>query len=110
MTPDQGRTQFVQLCEVLLDARALVTNFQAVHNLLYIATSFLVLFPGDCLNSIMSGNPIDRRMSINDVNLPSDLVKKQSIAALKELLQQDEATFFEYFEGLNLADVRELDT
>ena len=38
----------------------------------------------------------DRRFSINDIELPSNL---------KELNKQDDATFFQYFEGLQLEDV-----
>lgn len=46
-----------------------------------------------------------RRFSINDVVLPPNLMKGLSMATLKDLNKQDEATFYQYFEGLNLEDV-----
>ena len=50
----------------------------------------------------------NRRMSINDVMLPPNLVKGLSVQVLKELQKQSDATFFEYFEGLNLEEVSNL--
>ena len=50
----------------------------------------------------------NRRMSINDVMLPPNLVKGLSVQVLKELQRQSDATFFEYFEGLNLEEVSNL--
>lgn len=47
----------------------------------------------------------NRRFSINDIQLPTNLMKGLSIQVLKELNRQDEATFHEYFEGLGLEDV-----
>lgn len=47
-----------------------------------------------------------RRFSINDVVLPSNLMKGLSMATLKDLNKQDDATFYQYFEGLNLEDVK----
>lgn len=46
-----------------------------------------------------------RRYSINDIKLPTNLMKGLSIQVLKELSKQDEATFYQFFEGLNLEDV-----
>lgn len=66
-----------------------------------------LVFP---LIPIMSGPSVGGSISINDVKLPPNLVKDHSVQVLKELIKQDEATFFEYFEGLNLEDVRQLDT
>jgi len=54
----------------------------------------------------MSSRKSSNRMSINDVQLPPDLMKDMSIQTLKELGKLNEATFFEYFEGLNLDEVR----
>lgn len=48
---------------------------------------------------------MNRRFSINDVELPPNLMKGVSTQMLKELNKQDEATFFEYFEGLSIEDV-----
>lgn len=47
-----------------------------------------------------------KRRSINDIQLPSALVKGLSLPVLKELSKQDEATFYQFFEGLDLEDVR----
>ena len=44
-------------------------------------------------------------MSINDVKLPSEPLKGLSVEMLKELSKQDDATFFQFFEGLNLENV-----
>ena len=46
-----------------------------------------------------------RRSSINDIKLPPNLVKKLSIETLKDVSKQDEATFFQWFEGLELEEV-----
>ncbi len=50
----------------------------------------------------MSAN---KRYSINDIKLPPNLVKTFSPAMLKELSKQDDATFYEFFEGLKLDEV-----
>ena len=47
----------------------------------------------------------DRRRSINDIDLPPNVVKGLSIEMLKELSAQDEATFYQFFEGLQLEEV-----
>lgn len=47
----------------------------------------------------------DRRLSINDIRLPPDLIKDYTVDALKELNNQDEGIFFEFFQGLDLEDV-----
>ena len=47
----------------------------------------------------------DRRLSINDVRLPPDLIKGYTPEALKELNNQDDGSFFEFFQGLDLEDV-----
>ena len=44
-------------------------------------------------------------VSINDVRLPPDMVKDYTVEALKELSNQDEGSFYEFFQGLNLEDV-----
>ena len=48
---------------------------------------------------------MSRRFSINDIELPPDLMKGLSMEVLKELNKQDDATFFQFFEGLKLDDV-----
>ena len=48
---------------------------------------------------------MSRRFSINDVELPTSLMKGVSTQMLKELDKQDEATFYEYFEGLSIEEV-----
>jgi hypothetical protein len=48
---------------------------------------------------------MSRRFSINDVELPANLMKDLSTQVLKELNKQDEATFYEFFEGLSIEDV-----
>lgn len=45
--------------------------------------------------------------TINDIHLPPDMFKDMSVEFLKTLDCQDEATFFEFFEQLNLEDVRQ---
>ena len=45
------------------------------------------------------------RLSINDIDLPSNLMKGLSLPVLKELSKQDEATFYQFFEGLDLEEV-----
>ena len=47
----------------------------------------------------------DRRVSINDIHLPPDVIKGQSIEVLRELSNQDEGSFYEFFQGLKLEDV-----
>ena len=54
----------------------------------------------------MSSRKSSHRMSINDVQLPPNLTKDLSLQTLKELDKQNDATFLEYFEGLNLDEVR----
>lgn len=49
-----------------------------------------------------------RRHSINDVRLPPDLIKGYTLEALKELNNQDEGSFFEFFQGLDLEEVSRL--
>lgn len=46
-----------------------------------------------------------RRFSINDIQLPPDLMKGLSLEVLRELDKQDDATFYQFFEGLKLEDV-----
>ncbi len=60
------------------------------------------------MSSRTSSSSDPRRMSINDVQLPSDLLKNLSRAVLKEIGKYDDPTFFEYFEGLKLNDVSEV--
>ena len=48
---------------------------------------------------------VDRRLSINDVNLPPDVIKGYTLEGLKELSNQDEGSFYEFFQGLDLEDV-----
>ncbi len=43
--------------------------------------------------------------SINDVNLPAYLLKDMSMELLKTLDGQDEGTFYEFFQELQLGDV-----
>lgn len=47
----------------------------------------------------------DRRYSINDIKLPPTVVKGLSVQTLKEISKQDEATFYQWFEGLDLEEV-----
>lgn len=47
----------------------------------------------------------NRRFSINDIELPPNLMKGLSLEVLAELNKQDAATFYQFFEGLNLEDV-----
>lgn len=47
----------------------------------------------------------DRRVSINDIRLPPDVIKGYSVEGLKELSNQDEGSFYEFFQGLDLEDV-----
>lgn len=47
----------------------------------------------------------NRRYSINDIKIPPNLLKKLTAEVLKEISKQDEATFYEWFEGLNLEEV-----
>lgn len=51
---------------------------------------------------------INRHLSINDVRLPPDLIKGYTLESLKELNNQDEGSFFEFFQGLDLEDVSRL--
>lgn len=44
-------------------------------------------------------------MSINDIRLPPDVIKGYSVEGLKELSNQDEGSFYEFFQGLDLEDV-----
>ena len=46
-----------------------------------------------------------RRFSLNDVELPPNLVKGLSLPVLRDLSKQDEATFYQFFEGLDLEEV-----
>lgn len=48
----------------------------------------------------------NKRFSINDISLPNSLMKGLSIEVLKDLNKQDEATFYQYFEGLKLEEVK----
>lgn len=48
---------------------------------------------------------VDRRLSINDINLPPDVIKGYTLEGLKELSNQDEGSFYEFFQGLDLEDV-----
>ena len=43
--------------------------------------------------------------SINDIHIPSDIIKGYTIEGLKELSNQDDGSFFEFFQGLDLQDV-----
>ena len=56
----------------------------------------------------MSSGRSGKRLSINEIVLPPDYVKKLSGETLKTLSSQDEATFYEFFQGLELEDVSEL--
>lgn len=46
-----------------------------------------------------------RRRSINDIELPPNLLKKLSVEVLRDLNKQDDATFYQFFEGLDLDEV-----
>ena len=43
---------------------------------------------------------------LNDITLPQDMLKELSLETLKEINAQDEATFYEFFQGMNLPVVR----
>ena len=43
---------------------------------------------------------------LNDIKLPQGTLKELSLETLKEVNAQDEATFYEFFQGMNLPDVR----
>ncbi len=47
----------------------------------------------------------NRRASLNDVKVPSSAVKDLSVDKLKTI-QDEEGSFYEYFESLDLEDVR----
>lgn len=47
----------------------------------------------------------DRRRSINDIQLPPDMIKGYSLDGLKELSKQDDGSFYEFFQGLDLEEV-----
>lgn len=46
-----------------------------------------------------------KRLSINDINLDSRIVKDLSLDTLKILSNQDDGTFYEFFQGLSLEEV-----
>ena len=43
---------------------------------------------------------------LNDITIPPGLVKELDLNTLKSINDQDEVTFYEFFQGLNLPDVR----
>ena len=43
---------------------------------------------------------------LNDITLPPRLVKELDLKTLKSITDQDEVTFYEFFQGLDLPDVR----
>lgn len=45
--------------------------------------------------------------SINEVRIPPNLIKDMSVEMLRALDGQNEGTFFEFFQELQLDDVRE---
>ena len=53
----------------------------------------------------MSQDPRLSVKSINDVKLPNDMFKDMSLEFLQTLNNQDEGTFFEFFQQLKLQDV-----
>ena len=50
----------------------------------------------------------DRRASINDIKLPPDAVKGLSLDVLKAINEQDDASFYEFLQGMDLGDVSSL--
>ncbi len=46
----------------------------------------------------------NRRLSLNDVKVPSSALRDLSVERLKAI-QDEESSFYEFFEGLNLEDV-----
>ena len=47
-----------------------------------------------------------RTSSISNIKLPPGLLRSLTLGKLKEIDKQDEATFYQFFEDLNLEDVR----
>ena len=45
-------------------------------------------------------------VKLNDITLPPRLVKELDLKTLKSITDQDEVTFYEFFQGLDLPDVR----
>ena len=43
---------------------------------------------------------------LNDIKIPSGLLKELDLNTLKSINDQDKDTFYEFFQGLNLPDVR----
>lgn len=43
---------------------------------------------------------------LNDITIPPRLVKELDLNTLKSINDQDEVTFYEFFQGLDLPDVR----
>ena len=43
--------------------------------------------------------------SINDISLPPDIIKGYNMDGLRELSNQDDVAFYEFFQGLDLEDV-----
>ena len=44
--------------------------------------------------------------SINDIHLPPDVIRGYDMNGLRELSNQDDVAFYEFFQGLDLEEVR----